>query len=385
MIQIRSKLPNLGTTIFSQMSALALQHNAINLSQGFPNFDCDIALQNLCTHYINKGFNQYAPMAGVANLRQVLSNKINNLYQSNYDFNEEITITAGATQALFTAITALVQEGDEVITIEPAYDCYQPAIALCGAKNIPYTLRAENSWRIDWAEFALLISAKTSMIIINTPHNPTGSIWSKEDFAALYALIKDSNIIVLSDEVYEHLVFDKAKHHSILSFPAFRDRALATYSFGKTLHTTGWKLGYIVGDARLMHEFRKVHQYNVFSANTPFQYAIADYLSTPAHYLSISEFFEKKRNTFLSLTQSVPFQWLPCEGTYFQVADYSAVSNINDVDFAIWLTKEIGVAVIPISVFYTEAIKNQNLIRICFAKTDDVLQSAAERLTVLKA
>lgn len=385
MIQLRSKLPNLATTIFSQMSALAAEHNAINLSQGFPNFDCDSHLQNLCTQYINKGFNQYAPMAGVANLRQILSEKIFKLTGSLYDINDEITITSGATQALFTAIMAFIQQEDEVIIIEPAYDCYKPAIELCGGKTVAYALRAENNWKIDWTQFATLISPKTAMIIINTPHNPTGSIWEKSDFEALEKLVKDTNIIILSDEVYEHLVFDNAKHHSVLSFPGLRARSLATYSFGKTLHTTGWKLGYIVGDGKLMHEFRKIHQYNVFSANTPFQYAIADYLQDENTYLSLGKFFQEKRDTFLSVAKDVPLKWLPCQGTYFQVADYSALSDKNDVDFSVWLTKEIGVAVIPISVFYTAPISQQKLIRICFAKTNETLEAAAQRLTRLKA
>jgi methionine aminotransferase len=384
MNRLRTKLPNLATTIFTKMSALSAQYNAINLSQGFPNFDCDAHLQQLCCDYIQKGFNQYAPMAGLLALRQVLSQKIARLYGQEYDKEAEITITSGATQAIYTAITALVHSGDEVIIIEPAYDCYRPAIELCGATVVPYSLRAEQAWRIDWAAFGQLISSKTSMIIINTPHNPTGSVWGATDMEQLQTLVENTDIIILSDEVYEHLTFDNRRHYSILGYPALRQRSLATFSFGKTLHATGWKLGYIVGDAALMAEFRKVHQFNVFSANTPLQYAIADYLQNPTTYEQLPQFFEQKRDTFLTLlADKTPLRWLPCEGTYFQVADYSAISKDVDTDFAVWLTQHIGVAVIPLSVFYSAPPQEQKLIRICFAKTDDTLKAAAERLAKL--
>ena len=382
MLRLRSKLPNLATTIFSKMSALAQQHQAINLSQGFPNFDTDARLRNLCSHYIDKGFNQYAPMTGLPQLTQVLSQKIERCYGNNFDAAEEITITAGATQAIYTAITALVHSGDEVIIIEPAYDCYRPAIELCGATPVAYNLEAATDWRIDWAKMARLVSPCTSMIIINTPHNPTASVWREEDIIALQNLVENTDIIVLSDEVYEHLSLDGRAHYSVLRYENLRRRSLATFSFGKTLHATGWKIGYIVGDAALMREFRKVHQFNVFSVNTPLQYAIADYLAEPKVYEDLPQFFQQKRDYFRGLVDGkTPFRWLDCEGTYFQIADYSAIApEMSDTDFAVWLTKEIGVAVIPLSVFYTQAPEKQRLVRFCFAKTEETLAAAAAKL-----
>lgn len=387
MLRLRSKLPNLATTIFSKMSALAQQHQAINLSQGFPNFDTDVRLRNLCSHYIDKGFNQYAPMTGLPQLTQVLSQKIEKCYGNVFDSAAEITITAGATQAIYTAITALVHSGDEVIIIEPAYDCYRPAIELCGATAVAYNLEAATDWRIDWAKMAQLVSLRTRMIIINTPHNPTASVWREEDMEALQKLVADTDIIVLSDEVYEHLSLDGRPHYSVLRYANLRHRCLATFSFGKTLHATGWKIGYIVGDAALMHEFRKVHQFNVFSVNTPLQYAIADYLAEPKVYEDLPQFFEQKRDYFRGLVEGkTPFRWLDCEGTYFQIADYSAIApQMSDTDFAIWLTKEIGVAVIPLSVFYTQAPEKQRLVRFCFAKTEETLAAAAAKLARIAA
>lgn len=379
MITLRSKLPNLQTTIFTKMSALATQYGAINLSQGFPNFDIDTRLQELCNVYIKKGFNQYAPMAGVPALTQRLSTKIAQLYGQTFDPASEITITSGATQAIYTAITAFVSAGDEVIIVEPAYDSYKPAIELVGAKAVPYALRAANHWKINWAELRQLVTEKTSMIMLNTPHNPTGAVFEESDMLALEQLVAGTNILVLSDEVYEHLTFDGRQHHSILKYPTLRERSVATFSFGKTLHATGWKLGYIVGDARLMHEFRKVHQFNVFSSNTPFQYAIADYLEDESVYLNLPNFFQEKRDFFFNLLQKTPFKCMPCEGTYFQVADFSAISDEADTDFAVRLTQKIGVAVIPISVFYSTPLDNK-VVRFCFAKTNDTLEQAAERL-----
>jgi methionine aminotransferase len=378
-MKIRSKQPNLGTTIFSVMSALANETGAINLSQGFPNYPCDPILLDLVSKYLNKGMNQYAPMPGVPVLCQRLAEKIKSLYGSEYNPATEITICPGATEAIFSAIMAFVHPGDEVIVIEPAYDCYVPSIELAGGKAVPYALKAPD-WKVDWAELGKLVNEKTSMIIINTPHNPLGPILDDSDLQALQKLVEGTEIIVLSDEVYEHLVLEKgATHCSVMRYPSLRERSLAVFSFGKTLHATGWKLGYIVGDERLMREFRKVHQFNVFSANTPMQYAIADYLEDAAVYNSLPEFFTKKRDFFLDLIKDSPFNCRPSQGTYFQLADFSSISDEADTDFAIRMTKEFGVAVIPVSAFYTNKLDNK-VIRFCFAKTDETLEAAAERI-----
>jgi methionine aminotransferase len=378
-MKIRSKQPNLGTTIFSVMSALANETGAINLSQGFPNYPCDPILLDLVSKNLNKGMNQYAPMPGVPVLCQRLAEKIKSLYGSEYNPATEITICPGATEAIFSAIMAFVHPGDEVIVIEPAYDCYVPSIELAGGKAVPYALKAPD-WKVDWAELGKLVNEKTSIIIINTPHNPLGTILDDSDLQALQKLVEGTEIIVLSDEVYEHLVLEKgATHCSVMRYPSLRERSLAVFSFGKTLHATGWKLGYIVGDERLMREFRKVHQFNVFSANTPMQYAIADYLEDAAVYNSLPEFFTKKRDFFLDLIKDSPFNCRPSQGTYFQLADFSSISDEADTDFAIRMTKEIGVAVIPVSAFYTNKLDNK-VIRFCFAKTDETLEAAAERI-----
>jgi methionine aminotransferase len=378
-MKIRSKQPNLGTTIFSVMSALANETGAINLSQGFPNYPCDQKLLDLVSKYLNKGMNQYAPMPGVPVLCQRLAEKIKSLYGSEYNPATEITICPGATEALFSAIMAFVHPGDEVIVIEPAYDCYVPSIELAGGKAVPYALKAPD-WKVDWAELGKLVNEKTSMIIINTPHNPLGTILDDSDLQALQKLVEGTEIIVLSDEVYEHLVLEKgATHCSVMRYPSLRERSMAVFSFGKTLHATGWKLGYIVGDERLMREFRKVHQFNVFSSNTPMQYAIADYLEDASVYNSLPDFFTKKRDFFLDLIKDSPFKCRPSQGTYFQLADYSSISNEADTDFAIRMTKEFGVAVIPVSAFYTNKLDNK-VIRFCFAKTDETLEAAAERI-----
>lgn len=378
-MNIRSKQPNLGTTIFTVMSALANETGAINLSQGFPNYACDQKLLDLVSKYMNKGMNQYAPMPGVPVLCQRLSEKIKSLYGTEYNPATEITICPGATEAIFSAIMAFVHPGDEVIVIEPAYDCYVPSIELSGGKAVPYALKAPD-WKVDWTELGKLVSEKTSMIIINTPHNPLGTILDESDLQALQQLVAGTNIIVLSDEVYEHLVLEKgAQHCSVMRYPDLRARSLAVFSFGKTLHATGWKLGYIVGDERLMREFRKVHQFNVFSANTPMQFAIADYLEDASVYNSLPEFFTQKRDFFLDLIKESPFKCRPSQGTYFQLADYSSISDESDSDFAIRMTKEFGVAVIPVSAFYSNKLDNK-VIRFCFAKTDETLMAAAERI-----
>lgn len=380
-MQLRSKLPQVGTTIFTTMSGLAAQYGAINLSQGFPNYDCDPKLKNSFVHYINAGYNQYAPMTGVPRLNEVLSRKIASLYHTDFCPKTEINICSGATQAIFSAIHAFVHAGDEVILIEPAYDCYQPAIVLAGGKAVPYQLKGPD-WKIDWKAFQNLISDKTRMIILNTPHNPTGSVLNKSDFEALEQIVDGSQILILSDEVYEHMTFDGHEHHSILSFPTLRERSMATFSFGKTLHATGWKIGYIVADANMMQEFRKVHQYDVFCSNTPVQYAIADYLEEKENYMALSSFFQNKRDLFLQALKDAAFEFIPSKGTYFQVASYKKISTLSDVEFSKKMTRDYGVAVIPLSVFYNDS-HDDHLIRFCFAKTDELLLKAADKINMI--
>ncbi len=382
-MNIKSKLPNLPTTIFSVMSRLAEKHQAINLSQGFPNFGCDPKLTSLVAHYVQNGFNQYCPMSGVPALNTRLAQKVKALYNADYDPQTEINITSGATQAIFSAIHAFVHAGDEVIVVEPAYDCYQPSIKLAGGIVVPYQIKAPD-WKIDWEAFAKLITPKTRMIMINTPHNPTGSILDKSDFEALEQLVEGTDILILSDEVYEHLVFDGHRHYSILDFPTLRSRSMAIYSFGKSLHVTGWKLGYIIADAAIMHEFRKVHQFDVFSSNTPMQYAIADYLENKDTYLNLSGFFQKKRDFFLDKIKDSAFKIKPSSGAYFQVADFSNISDEPDLVFAKRMTKEYGVATIPISGLYTNGLDNK-IVRFCFAKTDETLAAAADLINQIPA
>lgn len=376
--QINSKLPDVGTTIFSVMSKLANEHNAINLSQGFPNFDCSDRLKELVNAYMQKGYNQYAPMAGLMGLREQLAIKAEKLYQANLHPDTEITITAGATQAIYTAISAFIKQGDEVILIEPAYDSYRPSIVVNGGIPIAYELKAPD-YRIDWNAFSSLISERTRMIIINTPHNPTGTSLEASDLLHLQNLTKDTNILVLSDEVYEHLIYDGKVHESVLKYPELYQRSLITYSFGKSLHATGWKMGYCIAPEHLMQEFRKVHQFNVFSVNTPMQYAIADFLKTPDNYLSLSSFFQEKRDYFADLMAATRFRPIPCTGTYFQLYDYSAISDEQDVVFAKRMTVERGVATIPVSVFYNSAYDGK-VVRFCFAKTKDTLEKAGTLL-----
>lgn len=377
-MQLTSKLPSLETTIFTVMSSLAREHNAINLSQGFPNFGCDERLLERVTHHLHQGHNQYAPMPGVLALRERLSQKIEQLYNTTYHPDTEITVTSGATQAIFSAIHALVHSGDEVIVFEPAYDCYQPSIRLAGGVVRPYAIKAPD-WRIDWEALGKLITPKTRMILLNTPHNPSGSLLSDADMQALTRLVADTNVLILSDEVYEHLVFDGQAHASVLRYPELRERSLAVYSFGKTLHATGWKLGYIVGAAPLMKEFRKVHQFDVFSSNTPMQYAIADYLQDAQTYLGLGPFFEAKRDRFVQQLQQAGWHCIPSQGTYFQVASYAHLSDEPDTEFARRLTIEHGIASIPLSVFYHDR-HDGKVLRFCFAKTDELLIAAGERL-----
>lgn len=373
-----SKLPHTGTTIFTVMSALAKQHDAINLSQGFPDFSSSERLLQLVNEYMQAGYNQYAPMAGVPPLLEQIADKIHRLYDLAVDASKEITITAGATQALFTAITTFIHPGDEVIIFEPAYDSYRPAVELNGGIVVGHALRAPD-YRIDWEAVKRSISSRTRMIIINSPHNPTGMVMDRSDMEALIRITRGTNILVLSDEVYEHIIFDEHEHQSVLRYPELWQRCLATYSFGKTFHNTGWKVGYCVAREELMSEFRKVHQFNVFSVNTPIQHALADFLKDPASYQSLPGFFQQKRDFFLRQMQGSRLRPLACDGTYYCLFDYADISDRPDREFAEWMTREIGVAAIPVSVFYAEK-NDDRVIRLCFAKRESTLAAAAERL-----
>ncbi|MBZ7359682.1 pyridoxal phosphate-dependent aminotransferase [Klebsiella grimontii] len=374
-----SKLPSLGTTIFSQMSALAQQHQAINLSQGFPDFDGPRYLQERLAYHVAQGANQYAPMTGVAALREAIVDKTEELYGYRPDANSDVTVTAGATEALYAAITALVRAGDEVICFDPSYDSYAPAIELSGGVLKRIALQPPH-FRVDWQQFAVSLSDKTRLVILNTPHNPSATVWLREDFAALWQAIADREIYVLSDEVYEHICFAAEGHASVLAHPQLRERAVAVSSFGKTFHMTGWKVGYCVAPAAISGELRKVHQYLTFAVNTPAQLAIADMLRRePEHYRQLPAFYRERRDLFIDALRSSRLEILPCEGTYFLLADYSAVSDLDDVSFCRWLTTEIGVAAIPLSVFCADPFPHK-LIRLCFAKQPATLLAAAERL-----
>lgn len=374
-MQHRSKLPNVGTTIFSVMSSLAQANQALNLSQGFPNFKSDQKLINLVSSAMNSGYNQYAPMAGTLDLRVAIANKFENLYNSSYNPDSEITVTAGATQAIFTIISAFIKQDDEVIIFRPAYDCYEPAIELNGGKVISVQLQAPD-YKVNWDEVKRTITLKTKMVIINTPHNPSGTVLSIEDMIKLQELLKGTPIILLSDEVYEHIIFDGEKHQSACLFPDLKSRSFIVASFGKTFHNTGWKMGYCCAPTELMTEFQKVHQFNVFCANHPIQKALADYLQEPHHYLELNPFYQQKRDLFLSLIADSRFKFIPAQGTYFQVLDYSDITLENDVDFAKRLTIDHKIASIPLSVFNTHNLDNK-VLRFCVAKTDDTLKQAA--------
>lgn len=377
-MQHTSKLPQVGTTIFTLMSALANKHNAINLSQGFPDFKMDNKLIDLTSSAMTSGYNQYAPMSGSKNLREAISKKLEKLYDASYHPDHEITITAGATQAIFTIISTFIRTNDEVIIFRPAYDCYEPAITLNGGKTVSMELEAPG-FNIDWNEVKSKISDKTKMIIINSPQNPIGAVFSKNDMVQLQALTNGTNIIVLSDEVYEHIVFDGEKHQSVCLFPNLKARSFIVASFGKTFHNTGWRLGYSCAPKELMDEFRKVHQFNVFSVNHPVQVAIAEYLNAPNHYLGLSDFYQEKRDLFLDLIKGSKFKFMPSKGTYFQLLDYSEITQEHDVDFAKRLTIENKVASIPISVFYETPVKSK-MLRFCFAKTNETLKKATDIL-----
>ena len=377
-MQHQSKLPNVGTTIFTVMSALANEHKALNLSQGFPNYPSSQKLNDFVSNAMNNGYNQYAPMAGNLDLRLAISNKYQLIYNSTYHPEKEITVTAGATQAIYTIISAFIRPNDEVIIFKPAYDCYQPAIEVNGGKTISIQLSAPD-YSVDWNEVASKIASKTKMIIINSPHNPSGTVWSKNDMLQLQKLTNGTDIVVLSDEVYEHIVFDDETHQSICLFNDLKARSFITASFGKTFHNTGWKIGYCCAPEALMSEFRKVHQFNVFSVNHPMQKGIADYMQDTETYLGLNIFFQQKRDLFLNLISESRFKFTPSQGTYFQVLDYSDITDEPDVDFAKRLTKEFKIASIPLSVF-NENQKDDKVLRFCFAKTEETLVKAAEIL-----
>jgi len=378
----QSKLPNLGTTIFTQMSALALKHQAINLSQGFPDFDGPRYLQERLAYHVAAGANQYAPMTGVQALREAIAEKTAALYGYTPDANSDITVTAGATEALYAAITALVRPGDEVICFDPSYDSYAPAVELSGGILKRIALQPPH-FRVDWAAFRALLSDKTRLVILNTPHNPSATVWHAADFAALWQAIAEREIYVLSDEVYEHICFDPQGHVSVLAHPQLRERAIAVSSFGKTYHMTGWKVGYCVAPPAISAELRKVHQYLTFAVNTPAQLALADMLrAQPEHYRQLPTFYRERRDLFIDALRESRLDILPCEGTYFLLAEYSAISDMDDVSFCQWLTTEVGVAAIPLSVFCADPFPHK-LIRLCFAKQESTLLTAAERLCQL--
>ena len=380
-MNIKPKLPEWGTSIFTIMSRMAIEHNAINLAQGFPDWNCDDELLELVHHFQKKGFNQYAPMQGVVNLRKAISEKIKKLYERNYDFENEITVTAGATQALYTAIASVVKSGDEVIVFEPAYDSYVPDILSNGGIPVYVPLKPDD-YSYDWDLVRNKISDKTKAIILNSPHNPTGSLITQEDIKELEKIIKGTDILIVSDEVYEHITFDGKKHFSLAGSEELAKRTFVISSFGKTYHTTGWKMGYCAAPEYLTKEFRKMHQFIVFSVNTPIQYAYAEFMKQEERYLSLGQFYQHKRDVFVNAIKNSQLKIKNCEGTYFQLLDYSSVSDKSDMEFAEYLTKEIGVAVIPLSPFYEDR-KSRSLVRICFAKSDEVLKEAASKLQKL--
>ena len=378
---VESRLPQVGTTIFTVMSALAVQHGAVNLGQGFPDFDCDPALVDAVTAAMTAGHNQYPPMAGVPALREAVAAKIERLYGHRYDPATEVTITAGATQAILTAILALVHPGDEVIVLDPCYDSYEPNIVLTGATAVHVPLAAR-TFRPDFDALGRALTPRTRAIIVNTPHNPSASVWTADDMARLAALVRDTNVLVIADEVYEHMVFDGLRHESISRHPELAARSLVVSSFGKTFHVTGWKVGYVAAPAALSAEFRKVHQFNVFTVNTPMQHALARYLADPNPYLGLPAFYQRKRDLFREGLAPTRFALLPCQGSYFQCVDYSAISDLPEEAFCRWLTTEVGVAAIPLAAFYADG-REQRLARFCFAKRDETLQQAIDRLATL--
>ncbi|QWD99588.1 aminotransferase class I/II-fold pyridoxal phosphate-dependent enzyme [Polynucleobacter sp. JS-Mosq-20-D10] len=388
-----SRLPKVGTTVFTIMSALAAKHQAINLGQGFPDFSCDRKLISEVHEAMLADHNQYPPMMGIAELRQGVSKKISTLYGHEYDPDTEITITAGGTQGIMTAILCCVSPGDEVVIIEPAYDSYRPSIDLAGGKTIAVSLTANrddqgmvSSFSIPWDDLAKAINTKTRLVMINTPHNPTGMVWQASDLERLANLVKNTNALILSDEVYEHMVFDGHQHISIASHPELAARSFLISSFGKTYHVTGWKMGYVAAPAAMMKEFRKVHQFNVFTVNTPMQYGLAKYLKNADHYLGLPSFYQAKRDYFSQGLQQTKFKLLPAPASYFQCVNYTKLgipqAKLSEADFCSWLTTEIGVAAIPVSAFYAKPVES-GVIRFCFAKKEKTLSTALERLQTL--
>lgn len=376
----RSKLPDVGTNIFTVMSAFASEHRAINLSQGFPDYPCNSALLDALSTAANAGYNQYAPMAGVPALRHAIAAKIALQHDIAVDADDEITVTAGATQALYTAIATVLHAGDEAILLDPSYDSYAPSILAQGARPIHVPLHAPD-FAVDWATVEAAVTPRTKLILINNPNNPATSVFTRGDLDALSAIAERHNLVVLADEVYEHLVYDGRQHQSVLTHPALRQRSFAVYSFGKTFHATGWKIGYCVASASLTAEFRKIHQFLVFSVNTPGQHALAAHLADPAHWQGLPVFFQTKRELLAQGLAAAGFRVLASHGTYFQLADYSGIRpDLDDVAFARWLTAEHGVASIPVSAFYQRPPAAQKLVRFCFAKQEQTLQAAIDRL-----
>ncbi|MDZ4667096.1 MAG: methionine aminotransferase [bacterium] len=375
---VKSKLPHVGTTIFSVMTAHANEHVAINLAQGFPDFNCSPKLVSLVNHYMEKGLNQYAPMPGVMFLREKIAAKTESLYGAIYNPETEVTIVPGGTHGIYAAISAVVGEGDEVVVIEPCYDSYVPAIELNGGRAVYYEMKYPN-YAIDWNEVKKLINFKTRMIMINTPHNPTGTILTENDMLQLQKILDNTDVVVLSDEVYEHIIFDGNEHQSVARFPKLAERSIIISSFGKTYHTTGWKMGYVLAPENLSKEFRKVHQFMAFSANTPIQHALADFIDDTDAYLQLNKFYENKRDYFQKLIKGSNFKLLPCKGSYFQMLNYAKITQERDLDFAVRLTKEFKIASIPTSVFYQKKVDN-NVLRFCFAKSNETLEKAAEKL-----
>ena len=375
---IVSKLPSVGTTIFTVMSRLAQEHNAINLSQGFPDFDCDPALKDLVSLHMREGRNQYAPMAGVPQLREAIAAKVRALYGASYDPEHEITVTPGATYAIFNALATLVRPGDEVIVFEPTYDSYVPSIEVQGGTPVCIGLKFPD-YHIDWDEVKRAITPKTRVILINTPNNPTASVFSAADMQALEKITRNTGIVIVSDEVYEHIVFDGAQHQSVARFPGLAARSFVVSSFGKTYHVTGWKMGYCLAPRELMNEFRKVHQFNAFVCNSPVQYALAEFMQREEHYLGLAAFYQKKRDYFRDRLRESRFTLLPSDGTFFQSARYDDISDEKDTDFAVRLTREHGVAAIPLSAFYREP-PPQKVLRFCFAKKEETLAKGTDIL-----
>jgi methionine transaminase len=380
-LALKSKLPQVGETIFSTMSALALQHQAINLGQGFPDFGSDPALLNHVTQAMQEGCNQYAPMAGVLLLRERIAKKTLDLYGRSYDPVHEITVTNGASQAIFTILQAIVQPGDEVIVLDPCYDSYDPSIQLAGGKAVHVQL-IPLSFAPDLDGIRAALSPRTRALILNTPHNPTATVWTQEQMRALADLLASTQVLLISDEVYEHMVFDDATHQSVARHADLAERAYIVSSFGKTFHVTGWKVGYVLAPADLMREYQKAHQFNVFCVATPLQHGLARYLADPAPYLELPKFYQRKRDFFRQGLLTTRFKLLPCQGSYFQCVDYSSLSDLSEVEFCQWLTRQAGVAAIPLSVFYQQPTE-QKLIRFCFAKKDATLETAIERLAKL--